>query len=244
MAAGCSVDHTRDVMRVFECPVSFEPITDGLVDSCGHTFARETIEEIQQIAEANNEPFLCPISRQPIVSLAPNLLMNEAREAVGDLQDELNTTKKVSSAAQARIAELTEDLRHAQDHHEAREESIRRYANEAEAYMTQQNRTIERLEHRNDISRAKSHSKDDIIAELTQENAALHAENDSLKKRMTNFARRMQYLEDIVRIDRSVGTFTKLTCFFFEGGERDYYRRELRRLAARREEEPYYGDYA
>lgn len=57
-----------DEATQFEDPVTLEPIMDPVVDECGHTFNRSTIDLIFRDTITGNaaDVISCPISRQPI----------------------------------------------------------------------------------------------------------------------------------------------------------------------------------
>lgn len=85
-------------------PVSLEPLVDFVVDQCGHTFNRATIDEMVATVRPG-EPVLCPISRKAIDidNLAHNLMAREAVDYCGHLEAE---GRKIS----AREMQLQEEL--------------------------------------------------------------------------------------------------------------------------------------
>ncbi len=60
-------------------PISLEPIVDPVIDQCGHTFNRSTIDDLVHAARPG-EAILCPISRKAIDvdRLSSNLFAKEA----------------------------------------------------------------------------------------------------------------------------------------------------------------------
>ena len=79
-----------------ECPISREPMTDPVIDRCGHTFERAAIHQKLRIRP------LCPISGNPLSAemLGPNLAAREASALLNRLQN-------VAPAAMEQPANLT-----------------------------------------------------------------------------------------------------------------------------------------
>ena|GEM_PF-4995644 len=94
--------HVRRLSDFGMDPVSLEPMGDPVLDQCGHTFNRSTIDRL--LEERPGEPISCPISREVIDvdRLAKNLLAKEALQYCEELEgiekqlkDELDFQKRV-----------------------------------------------------------------------------------------------------------------------------------------------------
>ena len=64
----------RKEIEGFTCPLTLEIFQEPVMDEHGHTFEKSAIEEH---LKRKNE---CPISRQPIHSLAPNRVVQQTIE--------------------------------------------------------------------------------------------------------------------------------------------------------------------
>ena len=236
MAAGCSVTHASDPRRIFECPISCEPIRYGLTCGCGHTFEREEIITVQREADKRHIPALCPTCRQPIVSMTPNLLGNEARVAVDGLLSELDTEKKTSAVALAQIKELSEKLKSKRKEHAVYVAEVQQYTDEVTVDFADQERQINEVRTENNLMKDVINSQKDTITRLIADNAQLARDNRSLSKRV-------RYDKDVKKIDNSIGFFVRIYFSLFPEDEKIHYKKELSKLAGKRGEEPYYGDY-
>ena len=64
----------RKELEGFTCPITLDIFQEPVIDEHGHTFEKSAIEEY---LKGKNE---CPMNRQPIHSLAPNRIVQQAIE--------------------------------------------------------------------------------------------------------------------------------------------------------------------
>lgn len=133
-AIGMSPPRSRSVSQasdeLFLDPVSKEPMLDSVMDECGHTFDRSTIEKMVEQSKRLKLPIICPLGREEIDvnTLRPNRLVNEAsrkyhvfRKDSSDnkededsenlsMNDKLDVMMKMFKHSQKQVHNLTEEV--------------------------------------------------------------------------------------------------------------------------------------
>ena len=69
-----AIHETGDDAKEFSCAITHDIMENPVITNCGHTFEQTAIEEVRLREN------LCPLDRQPIVSLTPNLAFKDAIE--------------------------------------------------------------------------------------------------------------------------------------------------------------------
>ncbi len=101
----------------FTCPITLEILKDPVIDNCGHTFERGAIKEHLKKNKT------CPLSRQPITTLTPNLQLKQTLEA-WQAQDPIptfNLFKKSNETLALRNLESAQAYMQEQEYQEALE---------------------------------------------------------------------------------------------------------------------------
>jgi hypothetical protein len=84
----------EELKQRLSCPLSYELLTDPVIDPCGHTFEKSYI-----VGWLNINP-ICPLSKHPLslANLVPNRVAQDAAELLSRLEQQIPLAERAQPA--------------------------------------------------------------------------------------------------------------------------------------------------